>query len=113
MSFWWASSSDLAALRAEVQAGFAALTTLIGAKFASMTPELQVLTDQVTKNTQLEASAVQLIQGLAEKFAAAAEDPVQVKTLADSLSASATALSAAITANTPVAPPAPAPASTT
>jgi hypothetical protein len=71
---------------------------------------LDDLTTQVAKNTSLEASAIQLIQGLAAQLAAAATDPAKVTALSAQLSTSATALAAAITANTPAAPPAPAPA---
>jgi hypothetical protein len=63
--------------------------------------ELQL---QVTQNTTVEASAITLIQGLAAQLAAAAQDPVKVQALADELNASATALAAAVTANTPAVP---------
>ncbi len=70
-----------------------------------MAGELDVLTAQVKANTDLEASAVQLIQGLAAQIAGAANDPVKIQELSDQLKASAIALAAAITANTPATPP--------
>lgn len=70
--------------------------------------DLTNLTAQVTANTNLEASAVQLIQGLAKQIAASSGDQAAVDALAAQLQSSATALAAAITANTPAAPAAPA-----
>jgi hypothetical protein len=69
--------------------------------------ELAALDDlkaQVEANTNIEASAVILIQGIAQqlKDAIAAGDPAALAALADKLKTSATALADAITANTPV-----------
>jgi len=63
------------------------------------------LKTQVQRNTDLENSAVQLIQGISAqlKDAIAQNDPAAVQMLADQLSSSADSLAAAITANTPVA----------
>jgi hypothetical protein len=68
---------------------------------------LDDLTAQVAQNTSVEASAVQLIQGLATQLQAAiaAGNPAALQALAQQLNTSATALAAAITANTPPAPP--------
>ncbi len=71
-----------------------------------MTKELTDLTAQVKANTDLEASAVQLIQGLAAQIAAAANDPAAIAALSAQLNASATTLAGAISASTPAAPPA-------
>jgi hypothetical protein len=76
----------------------------IARKEIIMSVELDVLTAQVKANTDLEASAVTLIQGLAAQIAGAANDPVKIQALSDQLKISATALAAAITANT--SPPA-------
>lgn len=65
--------------------------------------ELKDLQTQVEKNTEVEGSAVTLIQGIASQLAAAKEDPAAIQALADKLNSSATALAAAITANTPAA----------
>ncbi len=61
-------------------------------------------TAQVAQNTQVEASAVTLIQGIAAQLTAAAGDPAAVESLAAQLKGSADALAAAITANTPATP---------
>jgi hypothetical protein len=66
-----------------------------------MTKEFQALTDQVTQNTTVEASAIELIQGIAAQLAEVKEDPAAVSALADQLKASASALGVAVTANTP------------
>jgi hypothetical protein len=65
--------------------------------------DLTTLTAQVTANTDVEASAVILINGLAAQLLAAKNDPVAIQALADKLNASAASLAAAITANTPAA----------
>lgn len=70
---------------------------------------LDDLTTQVTANTTVEQSAITLIQGIAAQLAAAATDPAKISALSSQLKTSADALAAAITANTPAAPPAPAP----
>jgi hypothetical protein len=65
--------------------------------------DLTVLTAQVKANTDAEASAIQLIQGLAAKIAeliASGNDPAEIQALADQLKASADALGAAVVANT-------------
>jgi len=66
--------------------------------------DLKALTAQVTANTDAEASAITLIQGLAAQIAAASGDQAAVDALAAQLKTSATALAAAIVANTPAAP---------
>lgn len=58
------------------------------------------LTDQVARNTQVEASAIELIKGLADQIGQSADDPEQVKELSARLKSSADALSAAVIANT-------------
>jgi predicted chitinase len=70
------------------------------------TTALAALQAQVAQNTTIEASAVTLIQGLAAQIAAAGTDSAALAALTTNLNASATALAAAITANTPAAPPA-------
>jgi hypothetical protein len=69
-----------------------------------MSVEFDALTAQVTSNDTVEGSAVQLLQNIS---ALLANDPTpaQVTALSVSLSASATALAAAIVANTPSAVP--------
>ena len=65
-----------------------------------MSQELEALQAQVQQNEDLEASAITLIQGIANQLAAAKEDPAKIQELADGLKASAANLSAAIVANT-------------
>jgi hypothetical protein len=67
---------------------------------------LAALSQQVTETTSVEASAVTLIQGLSAQLTEVANDPAAVTALAAKLKTSADALAAAITANTPAAPPA-------
>jgi len=66
---------------------------------------LDDLQAQVQKNTDVEDSAVTLIQGIAAQLAAAiaANDPAKIQALQTQLAAHADALAAAVTANTPAA----------
>ena len=52
-------------------------------------------------NTDVEASAVTLIQGIAQQLADAGTDPAKLQALQTQLQTSAEALAAAVTANTP------------
>jgi len=73
--------------------------------------DLTSLTTQVAQNTTVEGSAVVLIQGLAAQLAAAGTDPAKLADLQAQLNTSATALAAAVAANTPAGSPvAPVPA---
>ena len=62
--------------------------------------DLSSLQAQVQANTEVEASAVVLIQGIAAQLAAAKTDPAAIQALSDQLKASADGLAAAVTANT-------------
>lgn len=75
-----------------------------------MSQQLDDLSAQVQATTDLEASAVTMIQGLASQIAASKDDPAKIQALADSLKSGASALAAAISANTPAAPDATPPA---
>jgi hypothetical protein len=70
---------------------------------------LQALMTQVAQNTSVEAGAVVLIQGIAQELTSALAngDDAALPALAASLNQSATALAAAVAANTP-SPAAPA-----
>jgi hypothetical protein len=72
-----------------------------------MTAEFDALTAKVTAATEVETSAVTLISGLADQIRALSNDPAALLALATQLDTSNVALAAAVTANTPVAPPAP------
>jgi hypothetical protein len=64
---------------------------------------LQALMTQVAQNTSVEGSAVTLIQGIASQLSAALanSDDAALPALVASLNTSATALGAAVSANTP------------
>lgn len=68
-----------------------------------MSVEVDNLTAQVKANSDAIDSAVVLINGIADRIAAAGVDPVKLKALTDELRAKDDALSAAVVANTPVA----------
>lgn len=64
---------------------------------------LENLTEQVQVNTDTEASAIVLLNGLSAQLASIANDPAAVAALAAQLKASSENLAAAIVANTPAA----------
>jgi isopropylmalate/homocitrate/citramalate synthase len=87
---------------------------LLRLEVARMATELDALTAQVKANTDLEASVVTLIAGMAAKIkeevdalAAAGVDTKKLQDLTSQLAASAAPLAAAVLANTSVAPPVP------
>lgn len=65
--------------------------------------DLTALTAQVKANTDVEASAIVLLNGLSAQIAQLKNDPVALQALADQLKTSGSALADAITANTPAA----------
>jgi len=81
-------------------------TQRVETKMAAVDDALQALTDQVTANTSAEASAAALISELAGMIQTHVDNPVALTDLAAKLKASADALAAAVTANTPVPAPA-------
>lgn len=76
----------------------------INRRLKEMATTLDDLKAQVDINAEVEASAIQLIQNIADKLAAAGTDPVALDALKSELSTSAAALAAAVAANTPVDP---------
>lgn len=61
----------------------------------------QALVDEVTRNKDVDASAIALLNGLAARIESLKQDPVALQALADELKASSSALADAVTANTP------------
>ena len=70
------------------------------AREAIMSVELDALTAQVQANTDVENSALVLIQGLHDQLVAAGTDPAKLSALKTALKSSADALAAAVAANT-------------
>ena len=64
--------------------------------------DLTTLTTAVTNQTSVNQSAITLLNGLSAALTVAGTDPVALATLATQINSNASALSAAITANTPV-----------
>ncbi len=64
--------------------------------------ELSTLETDVAANTDVVASAVQLLQNLTQLIKDAGTDPVKLKALTDKLEANTKGLADAIVANTPV-----------
>lgn len=71
-----------------------------------MSVEMDSLQAAVTKNSTLDDSIILLLNGIAAQITDAAGDKAKALALAAELNAKSDALSAAITANTPVVPPA-------
>lgn len=66
-----------------------------------MAQELDEVKAEVARNTEVDKSAIVLLNGLSEKIAALANDPVALKALAAELRGSSDELAAAIVKNTP------------
>ncbi len=67
---------------------------------------LDQITADVAANTDATNSAIALLTALHDELVAAGTDPAALAALATNLEANTTALAAAVTANTPAAPPA-------
>jgi hypothetical protein len=65
--------------------------------------DLSVLTAHVQQNTEVDASAIALLNGLSAQIEQLKTDPVALQGLADQLKANSDNLAAAIVANTPAA----------
>lgn len=87
-----------------VRDGFAMLNATLNERFDAMSAEMDALTAQVTANTAVLQSAVTLINGIADRIAAAGVDPAKLTALTDELRQQDDALAAAVAANTPAAP---------
>jgi hypothetical protein len=69
-----------------------------------MSVEFDNMTAQVQANSEAIDSAIVLINGIADRIAAAGVDPVKLQALTTELRAKDEALATAVTANTPAAP---------
>jgi len=66
--------------------------------------DLTALTAEVARNTEVDSSAIALLNGLAAQIEALKTDPVALQALADTMRGSSDSLAAAVVANTPAAP---------
>ena len=73
-----------------------------------MSAQLDKLTTEVSETKTVVASAVTLIEGLAQQIRDLKDDPVALEALATELDATTNALAAAVAANTPPVEPPPA-----
>jgi len=62
--------------------------------------DLTALTAEVARNTEVDQSAITLLNGLAAQIEALKTDPVALQALADTMRGSSDALAAAVVANT-------------
>ncbi len=67
--------------------------------------DLSALTEEVQRNTDVDASAVALLNGLSQQLRDLSTDPAAIQALADQLDSSSSALASAVSANTPAAGP--------
>jgi hypothetical protein len=65
--------------------------------------DLTALTAEVTRNNDVDQSAIILLNGLAAQIQQLKTDPAALQALADQLKASSDKLAEAVTANTPAA----------
>jgi hypothetical protein len=71
---------------------------------ANMTAAMEVLRQEVERSNTVAASAVTLIQGLADRIEASKGDPIALQAIADDLRGGTDALADAVEANTPSEP---------
>lgn len=105
MEIYWTNRNDKEIL-AKLDQILSGIHTLL-TKGVTMSKALDDLIVQVTKNSEVEASAILLIQGISQQLKDAianGADPVKLAELTAQLDNSAQALAAAVAANTPVAP---------
>lgn len=69
-----------------------------------MATDLTALTAEVARNTEVDQSAIALLNGLAQQIEDLKTDPVALQALADKMRGSSDELAAAVQANTPAAP---------
>jgi len=67
---------------------------------------IALLVAKVAEQGTVIESAVTLLAGLSSQLQAAADDPAQIQEIIDQVAAQSDALSGAVAANTPAAPPA-------
>lgn len=88
-----------------------ALRRTLEEKLMPMQEEINRLRAEVARNSTVVGSAIALITGLADQIRDAADDPDEVRTLADTLANTSNSMANAVAANTPAADePAPQPA---
>ena len=73
-----------------------------------MSAQLDKLTTEVAETKTVAASAVTLIEGLAQQIRDLKDDPIALEALAAELDSTTNALAAAVSANTPPIDPPPA-----
>jgi hypothetical protein len=73
----------------------------ISMEIKKMSAQLDALKAAVAQNAEVDASAIALIQGIAQQLQAIKDDPAAIQALADELMAKNAALAAAVTENTP------------
>lgn len=94
---------DLLKAVTQLSKKFDLLARYVRAETEIVVKELDDLTAAVQADTDAENSAITLIQGLAAQIQANAADPAKIAELAAKLTASSSALAAAVVANTPAA----------
>lgn len=80
------------------------LVTALQAQGVHMSAELDRLTTEVSENSTVIASAIALLNSLAQIIRDNAQDPAKLGALADELDAKQRELADAVTANTPAQP---------
>jgi hypothetical protein len=75
----------------------------LGRQETTIMKELDDLTTQVQATDDAQQSALTLINGIADRLAAAGTDPAKLQALTESLKTNSDALAAAVIANTPAA----------
>ena len=83
-----------------MQARVESLIAVLTLKQEQAMADLTALTAEVARNTEVDQSAITLLNGLAAQIEALKTDPVALQALADTMRGSSDALAAAVLANT-------------
>ena len=87
----------------------APILSLLQSQGVSIMADLSTIQTEVAANTNAIQSAITLLTQLSDLLHAAANDPAQVRAIADQLKANSQSLADAVVANTPSAPTPPVP----
>jgi hypothetical protein len=93
--------SEIASRLARIESKIDDLTRAQQRGFQMAQADINNLSEKVERMRTVAESSKTLIQGLAQQIRDAADDPAELKALADQLDASATSLAEAVAANTP------------
>jgi len=94
---------DMTGIMARLDQMQEVLMSQLSSQGIKMTADFDALQAEVAKNSEVDQSAIVLLQGLSAQIMALKDDPVALAAMAANLAASSQALADAVVANTPAA----------